>query len=149
MKPGAQTLFRELVAHPKSALWAEISGSIFRYDALAARPEVLLYWHFVCACADSLKLKSSPYSWRKCLQGVNKYNVGRKKITKVAFRALAIPQSTPTNGRGVFAYRYFSDIILLTPLLLQSCALDWMGQQSIRGIWFLKELFRQCWTRLS
>ena len=88
------------LAHPKSALLAETSGSIVRYDALAARPEVLLYWHFVCACADSLKLKSSPYSRGKCLQGVNKYNVGRKKITKVAFRALAIPQSTPTNGRG-------------------------------------------------
>ena len=95
------------LAHPKSALRAEISGSIVRYDALAARPEVLLYWHFVCACADSLKLKSSPYSWGKCLQGVNKYNFGRKKITKVAFRALAIPQSTPTNDRGVFAYRVF------------------------------------------
>ena len=67
------------LAHPKSALWAKISGTIVRYDALAARPEVLLYWYFVYACADSLKLKSSPYSWEKCLRGVNKYNVGRKK----------------------------------------------------------------------
>ena len=124
MKPGAQTLFRELVAHPKSALWAEISGSTFRYDALAARPEVLLYWHFVCACADSLKLKSSPYLWGKCLQGVNKYNVGRKKITKVVFRALAIPQSTRRMAVEYLRIGYLSDIILLTPLLLQSCALD-------------------------
>ena len=111
------------LAHPQSALQAESSGSIVRYDALAARPEVLLYWHFVCACADSLKLKSSPYSWGKCLQGVNKYNVGRKKITKVAFRASAIPQSTPTNGRGVFAYRVFkwyNFINTSTPALMRT-----------------------------
>ena len=36
---------------------------------------------------------------------------------------------------------YLSDIISSTSLLLQSCALDWMGQQSISGIWFLKEFF--------
>ena len=41
----------------KSDLRAEISGSIVRYDALAPRPEVLLPWDFVCACAVSLELK--------------------------------------------------------------------------------------------
>ena len=35
----------------KSDSRAEISGEIVRYDALAPRPEVLLSWCFVCACA--------------------------------------------------------------------------------------------------
>ena len=38
----------------KSDLRAEISGSIVWYDALAPRPEVLLSWCFVCACAGFL-----------------------------------------------------------------------------------------------
>ena len=42
----------------KSDLQAEISGSIVWYDALAPRPEVLLLWHFVGACAATLELKS-------------------------------------------------------------------------------------------
>ena len=32
----------------------EISGQIVWYNALAPRPEVLLYWCSVCTCADSL-----------------------------------------------------------------------------------------------
>ena len=32
---------------------------------LAPRPEVLLLWYFVGACAATLKLKFLPYSWRK------------------------------------------------------------------------------------
>ena len=40
------------LAH-KSDLRAEISGSIVGYDALAPRPEVLLSWFFVGACAPS------------------------------------------------------------------------------------------------
>ena len=32
---------------------------------LASRPEVLLLWYFVGACAAALKLKFLPYSWRK------------------------------------------------------------------------------------
>ena len=46
----------------KSDLRAEISGSIVRYDALAPRPEVLLSWYSVCACAVSLGQKFLPYS---------------------------------------------------------------------------------------
>ena len=42
-----------------------LSGNIVRYDALAPRPEVLLYWYFVCACAVSLEAKFLPYSWGK------------------------------------------------------------------------------------
>ena len=38
----------------KSDPRAEISGEIVWYDALAPRPEVLLSWCFVCACAGSL-----------------------------------------------------------------------------------------------
>ena len=38
----------------KSDPRAEISGEIVWYDALAPRPEVLLSWRFVCACAGSL-----------------------------------------------------------------------------------------------
>ena len=41
------------LAH-KSDPWAEISGEIVWYDALAPRPLVLLSWCFVCACATSL-----------------------------------------------------------------------------------------------
>ena len=41
------------LAH-KSDPRAEISGEIVWYDALAPRPEVLLSWRFVCACAGSL-----------------------------------------------------------------------------------------------
>ena len=41
----------------KSDLRAEISGSIVRYDALAQRPEVLLSWYSVCACAVALRQK--------------------------------------------------------------------------------------------
>ena len=74
------------------------SGTTSRGTALLA---------FCLRMRRSLKLKSFPYSWQKYSQRVNKYNFGRKKITKVAFRALAIPQSTPTNGRGVFAFRVF------------------------------------------
>ena len=37
----------------KSDPRAEISGEIVRYDALAPRPEVLLYWYFLSACAVS------------------------------------------------------------------------------------------------
>ena len=55
------------LAHPKSDLRAEISGSIVRYDALAPRPEVLLFCHFVCACVVSLELKL-PYSWGKSIR---------------------------------------------------------------------------------
>ena len=42
----------------KSDLRAEISGSIVWYDALAPRPEVLLLWYFVGACAATIELKS-------------------------------------------------------------------------------------------
>ena len=44
------------LAH-KSDPRAEISGEIVWYDALAPRPEVLLSWYFVCACAGYV------YSW--------------------------------------------------------------------------------------
>ena len=47
------------------SLRAEISGIIVPYDALAPCPELLLLWHFVGACAATLKLKIFPYSWRK------------------------------------------------------------------------------------
>ena len=43
----------DALAH-KSDPRAEISGEIVWYDALAPRPEVLLSWHFVCACAAFL-----------------------------------------------------------------------------------------------
>ena len=118
-----------------------------RRSGTTSRGTALL--EFCLRMRRSLKLKSLPYSWQNYSQRVNKYNFGRKKITKVTFRALAIPQSTPTNGLGVFAYRVFKWYNSWTPLLLQSCALDWIGRQSIGGIWFLKELFRQFWTRLS
>ena len=49
----------------KSDLRAEISGSIVWYDALAPRPEVLLSWYSVCACAVYLGQKLLPYSWKK------------------------------------------------------------------------------------
>ena len=49
----------------KSDHLAEISGNIVRYDALALRPEVLLAWYFVCACAVSLEMKFLPHSWEK------------------------------------------------------------------------------------
>ena len=49
----------------KSDLRAEISGSIVWYDALAPRPEVLLSWYSVCACAVSLGQKFLPYSWEE------------------------------------------------------------------------------------
>ena len=55
----------------KSDLRAEISGSIVRYDALAPRPEVLLLWHFVRACAATLELRFFPYSWRNYLDRIN------------------------------------------------------------------------------
>ena len=57
----------------KSDLRAEISGSIVWYDALAPRPEVLLSWYSVCACAVFLGQKFLPYSWKKYLRRVN-YN---------------------------------------------------------------------------
>ena len=56
---------RYLKLGTKSDLRAEISGSIVRYDALAPRPEVLLLWYFVGACAATQELKFLPYSWRK------------------------------------------------------------------------------------
>ena len=49
----------------KSDLRAEISGSIVWYDALAPRPEVLLSWYSVCACAVFLGQKFLPYSWEE------------------------------------------------------------------------------------
>ena len=55
----------------KSYLRAEISGSIVWYDALAPRPEVLLSWNFVCACAVLLELKFIPHSWEKVSNRVN------------------------------------------------------------------------------
>ena len=58
---------RYLKLGSKSDLRAEISGSIVWYDALAPRPEVLLLWYFIGACAATLKLKLFPYSWRKYL----------------------------------------------------------------------------------
>ena len=42
---------RYLKLSPQKRPQGEISGSIVRYDALAPRPEVLLYWYLVCACA--------------------------------------------------------------------------------------------------
>ena len=62
---------RYLKLGSKSDLRAEISGSIVWYDALAPRPEVLLLWCFVGACAATLKLKLFPYSWRKYPQWVD------------------------------------------------------------------------------
>ena len=56
---------RYLKVGSKSDLRAKISVSIVRYDALAPRPEVLLLWYFVGACAATLKLKFLPPSWRK------------------------------------------------------------------------------------
>ena len=50
------------LAH-KSNHRAEISGNIVRYDALAPRPEVLLYWYYVCAYAVFPELKFLPYPW--------------------------------------------------------------------------------------
>ena len=73
----------------KSDLRAEISGSIVWYDALAPRPEVLLSWHFVCACASSLDLKFLPYSWEKCSDGANKENALSMAITRSSFFILA------------------------------------------------------------
>ena len=54
----------------KSDHRAEISGNIVWYDAPAPRPEVLLFWHFACACAVSLELEFLPYPWGNyiCLQ---------------------------------------------------------------------------------
>ena len=49
----------------KSDLRVEISGSIVWYDALAPRPEVLLSWYSVCACAVYLGQKLLPYSWEE------------------------------------------------------------------------------------
>ena len=49
----------------KSDHGAEISGNIVWYDALAARPEVLLHWHFVCACTVSIEMNDyHKYAWR-------------------------------------------------------------------------------------
>ena len=62
---------RYLKLGSKSDLRAEISGSIVRYDALAPRPEVLLLWHFVRACAATLELRFFPYSWRNYPDRVN------------------------------------------------------------------------------
>ena len=50
------------LAH-KSNYRAEISGNIVRYDALAPRPEVLLYWYYACAYAVFPELKFLPYPW--------------------------------------------------------------------------------------
>ena len=47
----------------KSDPRAEISGEIVWYDALAPRPEVLLFSYLVCACAVLLELKFLPYAW--------------------------------------------------------------------------------------
>ena len=54
---------RYLKLGSKSDLRAEISGSIVRYDALAPRPEVLLLFYFVGACAVTLEQKFFLYSW--------------------------------------------------------------------------------------
>ena len=68
----------------KSDLRAEISGSIVRYDALAPRPEVLLLWYFVGACAATLELKFLPYSWRKYPHRVD-YNTPLMSFTGASF----------------------------------------------------------------
>ena len=47
------TMGIKTLAH-KSDPRAEISGEIISYDALAPRPEALLSWCFLCACAGSL-----------------------------------------------------------------------------------------------
>ena len=52
------------LAH-KSGHRAQISGNIVWYDAPAPLPEVLLSCYLVCACAATLKLKFSIYSWKK------------------------------------------------------------------------------------
>ena len=49
----------------KSDHRAEISGNIVGYDALAPRPEVLLSWCFLRACAVSLELNFLPNFWEK------------------------------------------------------------------------------------
>ena len=97
------------------------SGTTSRGTALLA---------FCLRMRRSLKLKSLPYSWQKYSQRVNKYNFGRKKITKEAFRALAIPQSTPTNGLGVFAYRvlkWYNFINTSTPAIMRT----WLDRSTV------------------
>lgn len=42
---------RYLKHSPQKRPPGEVSGSIIWYNALARPPEVLLYWHLVCACA--------------------------------------------------------------------------------------------------
>lgn len=53
------------LAHKSDHRRADISENIARFDALATRPEILLYWRLVSACVVSLELKFLPYSWEK------------------------------------------------------------------------------------
>ena len=68
---------RYLKLGSKSDHQAEISGNIVRYDALAPRPEVLLSWFLVCACAVFLELNIVPYVLVKHVHlGSSKYLLG-------------------------------------------------------------------------
>ena len=60
----SETIGIRNLAH-KSDPRAEISGDIVWYDALAPRPEVLLSWHFVCACVNTQNRIFLPYAWEK------------------------------------------------------------------------------------
>jgi len=69
----------------KSDPWAEISGEIVWYDALAPRPEVLLSWYFTCACTHCLDLEFSPYSKiRLVLAIISYYSVPPCILAKIA-----------------------------------------------------------------
>ena len=69
----------------KSDLRAEISGSIARYDALAPRPELLLLWYFVSACAATRELKFHHIRGENIHVGSTKNNTPLVSFTGASF----------------------------------------------------------------
>ena len=81
------------LAH-KSDPRAEISGEIVRYDALAPRPEVLLSWCFVCACAGPSYCSSYHIRGNKmnCI-GSSEYMTVFTSFTRASFLNMWADQS--------------------------------------------------------
>ena len=78
----------------KSDPRAEISGEIVWYDALAPRPEVLLSWCIVCACAGPSN--SSSYHIRG-----NEINWVRSSEYVTVFTAFVITRASYLNMRAI------------------------------------------------
>ena len=92
----------------KSDLRVEISESIVRYDALAPRTEVLLFWYFVGSCAATLKMKFLPYSWRKYLHRADQIQHASIKLV-----FLCIVQSAMKCRGNVRLFCHFKIIVFV------------------------------------